>query len=768
MANKSYVLVDTLDKFKDMISHVKDKEIVSFDIETNSLNPRKGKIIGFSVSAEVGYGYYLPTMVYKDEELVDNYIQDFLAHDLAKKYISSLTQKKLIAYNGAFDFPFVNNFYGIDLLPAFYADVMLLVHTVQEEGAGFTSPKPFALKEVAKVVQKEIGLDVEKEANEEQIELKDSIKINGGSITSSNYEIWKADIKILAKYAAADTDLTLRLYNHFIKKLYEEGLDKLFFEDEVMPLYKEVTIPMEQKGVKLDMELISKTKSEITNAMKEYLNTVTDQLMQKQEVKMWVVVRAIETFPPSNKGAWINKYMDLMGVVFPKSEKTNKYILKEANVRSMPDGDLKNFLVTGDSKYLDSNLSTRTSLELWKEHNDGSYFNIQSKEQVGDIAFSALGVKPLSFTKKGKPQFDEDLVQAIADKHDWAKSLRIYNKLLKIRSTYVDRFLENHEDGRYFFYYKQHGTVSGRYGSDAQQLPRPKEDGDDDPIVVEYNNRVRAFFVHDEGNVFIDNDYESLEPHVFAHVSGDDGLKDIFRNNWDFYSTIAIKTEKLDQYSPDKKAENYLRKLAPKTRNKAKAYALGIPYGMGAYALGMNLDIPTKEAKLLVEGYLNGFPQLREWMDESAKFAKENGYVKTQVGRIRHLPKVKAIYDKVGDGMLDYKFTKELEYKHGVEAVKSIKRDFVNGVNNSRNVQIQGLAASIVNRAAIAINRKFKQVGINGWVCAQIHDQIICEVEELKSQEAAQIVQDCMENTTKLSIDLKAPPAIAHNWRDGH
>jgi DNA polymerase-1 len=89
-------------------------------------------------------------------------------------------------------------------------------------------------------------------------------------------------------------------------------------------------------------------------------------------------------------------------------------------------------------------------------------------------------------------------------------------------------------------------------------------------------------------------------------------------------------------------------------------------------------------------------------------------------------------------------------------------------VNNSRNVQIQGLAASIVNRAAIAINRKFKEAGINGWVCAQIHDQIICEVEESKSQEAAKIVQDCMENTTKISIALKAPPAIAHNWRDGH
>ena len=768
MMEKSYVLVDSIDKVRAMIEHIKDKEIIAFDIETDSLNPRTGKVIGFSVSADVGAGFYMPTLVLKEGQLADNYIGEYLAHDLAKKYLTTLQTKKLIAYNGAFDFPFVKNYYGVDLLPAFYADVMLLVHTVQEEGAGFSSPKPFALKEVAKAVQKEIGLDVEKEANEEQVELKNSIKANGGSITSANYEIWKADIDILGKYAAADTDLTLRLYNYFIKKLYEEELDKLFFEDEVMPLYREVTIPMEQTGVRLDMDLISKTRTEITQTMNEYLDKVTNMLMEKQEVKMWIVVRATETFPCNNKGAWINKYLTIMGVEFPKSEKTGKFNLNEANIRSMPDGDLKEFLVTGDKKYLDETLATKTSLELWKEHNNGAYFNIQSKDQIGEIAFGALGIKPLSKTKTGKPQFDDDLIQAIADKHEWARNLRIYNRLLKIRSTYVERFLENNEKGRYYFYYKQHGTVSGRYGSDAQQLPRPKEEGDDDPVVVEYNNRVRAFFVHDDGNIFIDNDYESLEPHTFAHVSGDEGLKDIFRNNWDFYSTIAIKTEKLDQYSPDKKAENYLRKLAPKVRNKAKAYALGIPYGMGAYALGKNIDLTTKEAKVLVEGYLNGFPQLREWMDNSAKFAKDNGYIRTQVGRIRHLPKVKAIYEKVGDGMLDYNFVKELEYKHGAEAVKSIKRDFVNGVNNSRNVQIQGLAASIVNRAAIAINRKFKEVGINGWVCAQIHDQIICEVEDSKAKEAADIVKDCMENTTKLSIDLKAPPAIAHNWRDGH
>jgi DNA polymerase-1 len=109
-----------------------------------------------------------------------------------------------------------------------------------------------------------------------------------------------------------------------------------------------------------------------------------------------------------------------------------------------------------------------------------------------------------------------------------------------------------------------------------------------------------------------------------------------------------------------------------------------------------------------------------------------------------------------------------MERQYGVDQIKNLSRDYINGLNNSCNVQIQGLAASIVNRAALAINRKFKELDIRGWVCAQIHDQLVIEVEHDRSEEAARIVQDLMENTTKLSIDLKAPPTLAHNLRDGH
>jgi DNA polymerase-1 len=110
-----------------------------------------------------------------------------------------------------------------------------------------------------------------------------------------------------------------------------------------------------------------------------------------------------------------------------------------------------------------------------------------------------------------------------------------------------------------------------------------------------------------------------------------------------------------------------------------------------------------------------------------------------------------------------------LEDTLGKDLVLNMVRDYKNGINNSFNVKIQGLAASIVNRAAIRINRLFKEKGIDGKVVANIHDQLVIEVKEDKVEEAKYIVQDCMENTTKLDgVELIAVPSIAKNLRDGH
>ena len=277
--DKKYYKVDSKETLKLLFQHIQDSEILAYDTETTSLNPRKGKIIGFSVSGDVGIGFYLPTMVWntETEQVEELTIEGTGCHSIARKLISMLVGKKLIMHNASFDARFTNNFYGVDLLPSLWVDTALLVHTVKEEGA-FGYGSPFGLKPIAIMIQEEIGLDVKEAANQEQIELKASIKENGGVTTRVNFEMYKADIDILSKYAAADTDLTLRICNHFLKVLKEEGLEKFFFEEEVMPLYREGTIPMEIEGLTLNMPLIEKTREDIVKDQERFKNSVMTEL----------------------------------------------------------------------------------------------------------------------------------------------------------------------------------------------------------------------------------------------------------------------------------------------------------------------------------------------------------------------------------------------------------------------------------------------------------------------------------------------------------
>lgn len=777
VTSKNYVKVVDKHTLNQLIEHINSYEVLAIDTETDSLNPRKGKIVGWSVSGAKGEGYYFPTWVYNrvEQKLEEVYIEGKPADEISKKVLNLLRGKKLVAHNASFDFRFIKNYYKLDLIPDMWVDTAMLVHTVQEEGA-FGYGNPFGLKSIAIMNQEALGLDVEKAANEEQLKLKESIKANGGSTTKESFEIYKADLDILAEYGAADTDLTLRICNLYLEKLREQGLEKFFFEEEVMPIYREVTIPMEEKGVALDMDLLRETDENIIRDLAENKQVVIKSLLETEEGKNWVVDTAFKKYPPKNKGRWAQELCTRYSINLPRTSSGGYSMTKKA-IEALEESPVKNFLLTDNIDLLDPVEVTKISLALWKEENEGEYVNIQSTVHLGEIVFKYMGIKSKSKTATGKDQFDMEMLEELAKTHPWAENLRVYNKLLKIKSTYVDRFLNGSEDGRYYFYYKQNGTVSGRYGSDAQQLPKPKEDGQDVPIVVHYNNLVRAFLIAGEGRKFIDADYTSLEPHCFASVSGDERLREIFNKGWDFYSTIAIRTEKLDEQtdkypngvSPDTKSPVFLKKIDPVKRNTAKGYALGIAYGMEAYALGMGLGISQKEAEKLVNGYLDGFPQLKEWRIKSREQVKQHGYIKNYVGRVRHLDNAKKIYDKFGEKILDWKFRQELEKTYGRDFVTKLYRDYKNAMNNCLNFQLQSLAAAVVNRAALQINRKAKELGIDAQVVMQVHDQLIINVAEDQAQMFAPIVQHLMETTTVLpGVTLKAPPEISNNCRDGH
>ena len=770
---KKYYTVQDKETLKLLHQHITESDVIAVDTETSGLNPRKDIIVGWSVSGDEGIGFYLPTQVWNFDknEIELQTIDGTSTETISKNLLKLLKGKKLVFHNASFDVQFIKNYFGVDLLPDVWVDTGLLVHTVYEEGA-FGYGNPFGLKSIAIMNQKELGLNVEEAANQEQIELKESIKKNGGSTTKELFEIYKADLDILSKYASADTDLTLRICNLYLKKLKEEKLEKFFFEDEVMPIYREVTVPMEAYGVDLDMELLEDIHSQISTDLIKNKEIVMKSLLAIPEVKEWVVATSVDNYPISHKGNWAQRLVQRYSLPLPKSEKTGKYSLTQKNIEELEDSNVKEFLLTGDKDKLEDVEKARISMSLWKESNDGEYINIQSKKHLGEIVFKYMGIKPKvsgANTKSGRDKFDMSMVEELSKTYAWAENLRIYNKLLKIKSTYVDRFRDRNEDGRYYFYFKQNGTVSGRYGSDAQQLPKPLEEGEDAPIIMKYVNIVRAFLTAGNGRKVIDADYESLEPHCFASVTGDENLREIFRKGWDFYSTVAIQTEKLEGVSADKKADNYLKKLDPVKRNKAKAYSLGIAYGMEAYALKMTLGIDQKEAEKLIQGYLNGFPQLAEWRERSREEVKAYGRITNYVGRIRHLPRVKKYYDKFDNRLMDWRFRNELSATYGKDQVLKAYRDFRNGLNNCLNFQLQSLAAAVVNRAALVINRKAKELGIDACVQAQVHDQLIINCDEKDVEMFAPIVQEIMETTTQLpGVTLKAPPEISDNWRDGH
>jgi DNA polymerase I-like protein with 3'-5' exonuclease and polymerase domains len=742
---KSYKIITDQAGVVELATYIKNGNIIAFDTETTSVNPRNGMIIGFSVSANIDEGYYFPTRIWNAEQqqLVDLEIGGKKCDDIAKQLILLLKGKKLVTHNGSFDVRYVKNFYGIDLRDDLYCDTMLLRHMIAEDG-------PFGLKDIAIELQHELGINAEKEANEEQILMKENIKKNGGSVTKENYEIYKADMQLLGNYAAADTDLTLRVMTHYLPVLKEQELWDFFFTDEVMPLYRTVTIQMEERGTELDMELIEKTKKDITVELAKLEAEIVSDLMTIPEAKQWVMVKATKAFPPKRKGKFADKLREIMPFSIQGAE---------------------DFLAGSDVSCLDPKDAMKVSLDLWKEK-EGNYLNISSKQQLGDIVFKYMKIKPISQTRKGTDQFNDDMIEHLSKDYTWAAKLRDYNKLTKINSAYIDRFVDGNENGRYYWYFRQHGTTSGRFSSDCQQMPRVLEPGEVSDLVLKYNNILRSFLKAEKGRKFIICDQSSLEPRVFASVSNDPNLINVFLENEDLYSRVAIQAFKLKGMSAKKSDPNYVKTVRPELRQRAKGIALAIPYGAGAWQIGQSLGIHINEAQKLIDGYLEGFPELAKWMTDTHLKVQTFGFIKNKTGRIRHLNRVKAIYEKFEDNLVEPKafgmLKRMCKSQDQTDKLMKLRMEYKNGLNNSKNFQIQSLAASIMNRSAIAIHKEFKEKDLDAYIMLQIHDEFVVNCKEEIAEEVAKIVKYHMENTVQIPTGLIAEPNIADSFGEGH
>lgn len=701
-------IVNNDETFRRAMEFINHNEMLAYDIETTGLNPRKDKVIGFGVSNSLD-GFYVPLQRW-DTTAGKLFATSTLGNNLHIALLSALANKYLLMFNASFDARFTKYNFGIDLLPALHTDVLLLKHTID-------SDFPFGLKEIA---TKLWGHDVKKEKEE----LQSSIKANQGTAK----EYFKADTEILARYCVQDCLLTMRVYNYYRPMLKKEGLESFYYSDEVLPLYKTVTIPMEERGVAVDVPKMEST-------------------LQAISLDITILENSIQKSINPHISNWIYEYLDAeYPLVTPKGNKTK--LAKEMEKYGFTD-------------------KFRAQAGAWRKDNPEmpSIFNLNSKHHLKDLFFSALKEKPLSKTPTGQPQVDDEFIQSMHSKYNWACSLTDYNRLQKLKSTYIERFLNESENGIFYPSFYQHRTTSGRFGSDLQQLPRPISGID---VVARYTNIIREFIIPRPEFKLVSADYTQLEPSIFAHTSNDQALQNIFINGQDFYSEVAIRTERLTQYSSDKAAANYLGKLAPEIRQRAKAYALGIAYGLTGYKLQFELEITQEQGERLVEAYLLGFPQLRSWMNESKDKAKFDGNIRAQLGRMRKMPAAVAIFKKYGQRIFD-SLQLWKDYNQTPEVYEQAKKDrktIINLCNSAINHQVQSTAASIVNKAGIRIVQVLNCKLLNAYPICQIHDEWLFEVPENELKEVIPLIKYEMENIVKLSVPLKTEPKSGSNFRE--
>jgi len=730
------------------IDEILKSDIIALDTETTGLNVRKDKVIGVGVASDA-HSLYIPLLVWEGTELQPTqYLED------ANYLLQQLKNKKLVLHNAAYDLRIIKHDLGIDLLSALHCDTILLKHTLEET-------PPFSLKDIAVKNAKALGYD--RDPTEESKELKASIEANGGKSTKDCYELYKADVNVIARYCEQDCKLTLAVYNYYSKKLIDEGLVDFYYKDEVLPLYKFVSIPMMERGIKLDMPKINRAKEEISFDLIRLEKEVQDGIKTySSDFKAWFFENE---YPVKTNGNFAQAVANYYELELPVT-KTGKLSVARGAVESLPESDGKSFLL--GHMQLPADIIEELQMKMHGETVGEYFININSKDHLKRIIFSFLGEKPERHTEKGAYQLDDSYLQSISHKYSFIPPLLVYNKLNKIKATYIERFLKESENGIFYPQFNQHRTISGRFGSDIQQLPRNKDSGDE--LVLKYTNIIRSFFIARPYHLFVDSDYESLEPHIFASVSGDKGLQDIFNNNMDFYSTIAIMTEKLTNVSADKSSDNYLGKVDKEARQRAKAYCLGIPYGMESFKLSKDLDIDQREAQSLIDQYMKAFPQLKQWMDRTDLAVKSVGYVTSLVGRKRRMPEAVSIFNKHGDSILDSLQLWKDYHEQGAlyEDMKEKRWKLKNCINNGRNFQIQSLAASVVNRSSIAINLELAAKNIKAFIVCSVHDQTIVECRVEDKEAVAEIVQRNMENIIKLPVKLKAPPSFGKNFADSH
>ena len=352
----------------------------------------------------------------------------------------------------------------------------------------------------------------------------------------------------------------------------------------------------------------------------------------------------------------------------------------------------------------------------------GYSFNLNSPKQLGEALFDKLGLPHRKKTKSGYST-DAATLESLRSYSPVIDDILEYRSCQKLLSTYADGLLKViGPDGRVHSTFLQTEARTGRLSSTEPNLQNI-------PVRTEQGSRLRGFFVAKPGCILLDADYSQIELRILAHISGDAAMQEIFRTGGDIHRSTAARIYGMPP-----------EMITPRLRSSAKAVNFGIVYGIGAYSLSRDIGVTVKEAEAFIQSYLDSFPGVRQYMDDTIAFGKEHGYVATLFGRRRALPELTSS-------------------NFNVRAL---------GERMAMNTPIQGTAADVIKLAMVRVWQRLRDEGLTARLILQVHDELIVEAPLEEADKAAQILGEEMEHAVNFAVPLTADVTRGHTWLEAH
>jgi len=359
----------------------------------------------------------------------------------------------------------------------------------------------------------------------------------------------------------------------------------------------------------------------------------------------------------------------------------------------------------------------------------GEEFNIGSTKQLGDILYEKLKISGTKKTKKGNFATNVNVLEDLAGKgHEFPKLVLDWRQKSKLKNTYTDTLPEHIDPKtkRVHTSFLLAATTTGRLASSDPNLQNI-------PIKSKEGKEIRSAFVAESGHSIISADYSQIEMRVLAHVGDVKELKKAFRNNEDIHSITASQIFDCD-----------IKKINEDMRRKAKAINFGIIYGISSYGLAKQISVSNPEAEQFLFSYFKKFPEIKDYMQETLKFCRKHGYVKTMFERKCHFPNIN---DK----------------NHTLKSFQE---------RAAINAPIQGAAADIIRYAMINIDKKILEKKIKSKLLVQIHDELLFESKDNDVKKEITLIKNEMENAIDKDFNFSVPLIVdansAKNWNDAH